>query len=127
MQDSILDLSFLHELSDGDPVYMFEIIVLYLDSMPSGLVHLAALIDGGLAYDDIQKQAHFLKSSANIVKVTGIHGHLVEIEKIARSGSGIEYLRTKMDEVKNIFSEALPLIEAEKEKYRNLVAAANKG
>ena len=84
MKAPLIDFDFLYNLAANDTNYVYDVIKLYLDTMPSGIEKLEQLIrvDGG--YEVIQKQAHFLKSSASVVKVRSMHDNLIEIEMLAR-------------------------------------------
>ncbi len=123
MELPLLDLSFLYELSDNDTVYIQEVIQLFLNTVPKGLKDLENAVRNTDDFDAIKKKAHFLKSSANIVKVRGMYDDLVEIEALARAEMGKDEITARLNNILVNFNEALPLIRAEKEKCEKI----NKG
>lgn len=117
-QTPLLDLSYLYELSDNDPKYIYDVIEIFLDNTPPGMVTLGELIHGSDDYDAIYKQAHFLKSSASIVKVRDMFEKLNQIERIARDDKNKEEITRLFSEIQLTFSEAMPEIMAVKEKNK---------
>lgn len=116
MNAPLLDLTFLYQLSENDPVYIRDVIKLFLDCATDGLAKLEKTIRETDDFDTIRKQAHFLKSSSNVVKVREMYDDLCRIEALAREESGKEEIVTRLDNILNNFNEALPLIKAEYEK-----------
>lgn len=116
----LLDLSFLYEISDNDEVYIVDVLKLFLESSKSGVAELAAAIHRD-DYQLIAKKAHFLKSSANIVKIKNMHANLVQIEQIAKDNIGKanadkSEIIARFEELMINFEAALPLIEAEQDR-----------
>jgi len=116
MQKPIVDFSFLHEISDEDPVYINEVIDIFLSTMPDGLTKLGNLIRSTDDWEATYKQAHFLKSSVSVIRVRDMFDKLGRIEKLAKTQGNKEEIKNTLDEVQAIFKEALPVILAEKEK-----------
>jgi len=118
METPIVDVDFLYNLAANDPLYVYEVIKLYLDTMPQGLDKLEQSIRKQGDYDVIQKQAHFLKSSASVVKVKGMYDNLIEIEILARQRTGKDEMVELLDRILANFKEALPVITAERDKCK---------
>lgn len=116
MNTPVVDFSFLYDLSGNDKTYIYEVIQLYMDTMPPGLEKLEQLILKTNDYEAIHRQAHFLKSSASIVKVRGMYDDLIEIEILGRQHTGKEEMTARLDHILANFKEAYPLILAEKER-----------
>jgi HPt (histidine-containing phosphotransfer) domain-containing protein len=116
MTAPLIDFDFLYGLASNDKKYVHEVIKLYLDTMPAGLERLEQSIRNGSDYEVIQKQAHFLKSSASVVKVDGMYDDLIAIEGLARQCTGLDEMVTKLDHMLSVFKQAEPTIIAEKKK-----------
>lgn len=111
-------------MSDDDSVYVFEVVELFLKNVPAGLARLEETIRNTDDFETIQKQSHFLKSSANIIKVRGMYDDLVRMEALARAKTGKEEIEQLLEKLLLIFSEARPVLEAEQEKNRPKKAKA---
>jgi PAS domain S-box-containing protein len=114
----LLDLSFLYDISENDPNYIYDVIDLFLSAMPDGLAKLEKLIYETKDWDEINKQAHFLKSSVSVINIREMYNNLAQIETLSRQ-------RTSMTEIKEIlkdtvatFSEALPQLQKIREDNR---------
>jgi len=118
MSTPTIDLSYVQGLSGNDPTYMRDIINIYLDTMTPGLEVLKKLIDETDDWEAIHKQAHFLKSSAGIIKVADLYNNLVEIDMTARSKSNKERIIELYGILSADFSAALPLLIAERDKKK---------
>jgi HPt (histidine-containing phosphotransfer) domain-containing protein len=114
----LIDFDFLYNLAGNDTVYVFEVIKLYLDTMPAGLERLEQAVRNSDDFDVIHKQAHFLKSSASIVKVRNMHEDLIGIEMLARQQTGKDEMIKRLDDLLVNYREALPLILAERDKCK---------
>jgi len=115
MTTPLLDLSYLEEISGKDQNYIQQVLILYLDAVPEGLSKLEELLKTD-DYPAIQKQAHFLKSSAAIIKVRDMFDNLKEIDMLARQETGKDIMVERMASIKTHFEEALPLIKAERDR-----------
>ena len=118
MSTPSIDLSYVQGLSGNDPTYMRDIINIYLETMTPGLEVLKKLIDETEDWEAIHKQAHFLKSSAGIIKVADLYNNLVEIDMTARGKSNKERILEVYNIVITDFSAALPLLIAERDKKK---------
>jgi hypothetical protein len=118
MSEALIDFSFVYEMSDNDKVYVHEISSLFLKTVSEGLKKLTEMVKTEDDYEVIRKQAHFLKSSANIIKVKGMYDELVKMEDLARGKAGKDKLKTQLNHLSTIFAAARPELEAEIEKTR---------
>jgi HPt (histidine-containing phosphotransfer) domain-containing protein len=118
---ALLDLSFLIDVSGNDPKYMSEIINIFLGTMPAGLVELEDIIRNSDDWDAIYKQAHFLKSSASIVRTGEVYENLARIEDLAREEKNKPEILALLDRVLDDFNRAHPLLIQEQEKYAALL------
>ncbi len=118
MDTPLLDLSYLQEISGSDSTYIYEVLNLFLDTVPKSLEILDQLIRETDDYDSIQRRAHSLKSSSSVIKVRDMFDNVARIDMLARSKSGKEEMRTRMDATLINFNEALPLIRAERKKNK---------
>ena len=117
-QAPLLDLSYLYELSGNDPRYIHDVIEIFLDNTPEGMTKLDELVRGTDDFDAIYKQAHFLKSSVSIVKVRDMYEKLNQMESIARTDKNKQEIINLLDDIQVTFSEALPEINAIKERNK---------
>jgi len=118
MKAPLIDFDFLYNLAANDTNYVYDVIKLYLDTMPGGIEKLEQLVRTESEFEVIQKQAHFLKSSASVVKVRSMHDNLIEIEMLARQHKDMDKITAKLDHIIETFKEALPVIVAEREKCK---------
>lgn len=114
MNAPLLDLSYLFEISYGDPQYVFDVLTLFIETFPPGLVNLEKLIRETDDFDAIHKQAHTLKSSASIIRIRGVYDDITRIDMLSRSGTGKEEIIARLDNILFNFRKALPLIQAER-------------
>jgi len=118
MENPIVDFEFLYEISEKDPVYITDVIDIFLNTMPDGLKKLKTLIELTEDWEGIYKQAHFLKSSVSVVRVRDMFNDLNQIEMLAKNKNGKEEIVSTFNTIQAIFDEALPVILAEKGKYK---------
>ena len=114
MSTPLLDLSYLFEVSGGDPVYIYEVLSLFIDTVPTTISTLNKTIRETDDYEAIHRQAHSLKSSAGIIKIRDMFDDINRIDMLSREKNGKAEIISRMDNVLSNFNKALPLIEAEK-------------
>jgi HPt (histidine-containing phosphotransfer) domain-containing protein len=115
MDTPVVDFSFIYEMSDNDTAYVYEVVSLYLSTLPDNVKNLERLITETDDFEAIQKQAHFLKSSANVIKIRGMYENLVAIEMLARAKTGKEEMGPRLADILANFYEALPIMQAERD------------
>ena len=116
MDTLILDLSFLEEVSENDASYIHEVLSLFLESVPDKIQELNRLVKTGNDFEAIRQLAHFLKSSANIVRVRDMYDGLARMEILAKQHTGKEEIVAIMNAMMENFNEAMPLILAEQQR-----------
>lgn len=113
MSQKLVDFSFVYDMSDNDTAYVHEVATLFLNTVTDGLVKLEDLINTSDDLEQIRRQAHFLKSSANIIKVKGMYDDLIAIEALAREGQSKERMMPMLSNLLSTFEQARPELEAE--------------
>ncbi len=116
MKNSIVDFSYLQELSGNDPGYISEVLNLFLGTMPDGLAQLGRLVRGGTDYDGIYRQAHFLKSSVSVVRVRDMFDNLGKLETLGKNNAPLNDMLAVLEVLEQTYSEAHPVLVAEKER-----------
>ncbi len=114
---SLIDFGFLQEISGNDPGYIYDVLEIFLGSVPQGIQSLNHLIINTEDWDAIQKQAHTLKSSLGIVRIGNLHELMAKIEERAIKRLDKEAVIALGREISETFNNAMPILEAEKEKY----------
>lgn len=118
MSNNLVDLSFLDELSGGDPKYKYDVLEIFMSTVPDGLNNLKRLVEEGKDLQEASKQAHALKSSVSIVKITDMYDRLLEIETLGREERDLDRIREVFTLIMETFNEAEPVLLAEKEKNK---------
>jgi HPt (histidine-containing phosphotransfer) domain-containing protein len=121
METPTLDLSYLYEVSDNNDNYVAEVINLFLETVPSRLIELEQKVKETDDYHSIMHHAHFLKSSANIIKIKNMHGNLAKIEVLAKQQTGKAEMIDLISEINEVFNSALPLIKLEEERHKTKI------
>jgi HPt (histidine-containing phosphotransfer) domain-containing protein len=112
IQHPLIDLSYINEISGGDEGYIREVVGIFVDTMASGMPKLTDLIRNSGDFDSIQKQAHFLKSSAGIIKITGVYDNLVKIDLLSKQRTGLDEIKQSLNVIITNYNEALPFLIA---------------
>ncbi len=118
VENPLIDMSYILDISGGDPMYMYEITGIFLDTMLSGLPKLKELIEDGSDFEKIHKQAHYLKSSAGIIKVRNNYDNLIKIDTLSQMKADLEEITTLFNSIETNFNEALPALIEIKEKNK---------
>ena len=118
MSNNLVDFSFVYEMSDNDKAYVHELTGLFLNTVSEGLEKLAGLVNAYEDLDQIRRQAHFLKSSANVIKVKGMFEDFVKLEALAREGEPKDKMMPLLSNLLATFADARPELVAEIEKTR---------
>ena len=109
-----IDLSYLREISGNDPGYMSEVMGIFIDTMKTGLPKLGELVMGAGDFAEIQKQAHFLKSSASIVKIGGVYENLIIIDNLSKQKADLPGIKQAYQIIEEKYNEALPVLNEER-------------
>jgi len=118
MSQPLLDMTFLYDISDNDPTYIYDVIDLFLGAMPEGLVKLNKLLNETDDWEAIHKQSHFLKSGVTVIKVGNVFDELDKIEALSRKHEGKAEMITIMKNINAAFNEVIPELLAIKEKNK---------
>lgn len=114
---SLIDFGFLQEISGNDPGYIYDVLEIFLGSVPQGIESLNNLIINTDDWDAIQKQSHTLKSSLGIVRIGNLHELMAKIEELAIKRADKDLVLDLAKEISETFNNAMPILEAEKDKY----------
>jgi hypothetical protein len=118
MDASSVDFSYVYELSGDDDGYIYDVISLYLASIPEKLAELEKEVLDNKDYKIIADHAHTLKSSSIVIKIKDMYSDLVSIETLARNEADYDEILGKMKGLMHNFKLALPVLIAEQEKYK---------
>jgi HPt (histidine-containing phosphotransfer) domain-containing protein len=123
-KSSLVDLSFLFELAEMDPKFISDVLDIFLDTMPEGLDKLESLLNEKSDWEAISKQAHFLKSSTSVVRISDMFDKLHDIEKLAREETPDEATIVAIfTNIKDMFTEAHPTLMSENQRFKKTLAA----
>ncbi|MBA3827731.1 MAG: Hpt domain-containing protein [Taibaiella sp.] len=114
--ESLIDFSFLYEISYGDASCFVEIIDIFLTSVPDAVRKLHDLIHDTDDWEETSRQAHFIKSSVSVVKVRDMYDTLGLIEKLAKEKRDKDEMVRLFGTVEATLNESYPVLEAEKVK-----------
>ena len=117
MEQDLVDLDFLYQISGKDPVYMYELITIFMEVVQPGVAKLKEIVAETNDFNAIHKQAHYLKSSAAIIKIKGIFEDLTRIVALATEHKGKEEIEAITANIVANFNKAIPFLLAEKGKY----------
>jgi len=116
MSNTLVDFSYLYEVSSNDPKYIYDIVNLFLENFPGQLIKLEEVIRSQAEWIVIQKQAHSMKSSVLFVKIQGLFDSFYGIEMLARQTTGREQMLEKLESVLATYKLAYPVLIAERDK-----------
>lgn len=120
-QEQTVDFSFLYEIANNDPDYIYEVLQLFMETFAAGLSNLENLIPVNERFEEICRQAHYLKSSVSVVKIESIFQNLANMEALAKEKTEAQKIRKLIEETRHIFEQANPVILAEMEKCKTLL------
>lgn len=112
IQHPLIDLSYIREISGDDEGYIREVVGIFVDTMSTGMPKLTDLIRNSGDFDGIQKQAHFLKSSAGIIKINGVYDNLVKIDTLSKQQTGLDEIKQSLNIIITNYNEVLPFLIA---------------
>ncbi|MBC7554215.1 MAG: hypothetical protein H7257_09570 [Taibaiella sp.] len=114
----LIDMTYIHDIAGTDPVYIYEITGIFIDTMSVGIPKLGKLIEDESEFDKIHAQAHYLKSSAGIIKLRDNYESLIKIDKLAQQNENREEIKNLFNLLWANFQEALPELLAVREKNK---------
>jgi HPt (histidine-containing phosphotransfer) domain-containing protein len=104
----LIDMTYIQEISGNDPMYIKEVTGIFLETMKNGLPKLQDLIMNTNDYEAIHKQAHFLKSSASIIRIRDTYENLVRIDAMSKQNTGLVLMQELVQSISINFNDALP-------------------
>jgi len=113
----LVDFTFLHELAQDDREYMHDVLSIFINTMPDGLLELRMFTEEG-DFDKIAKQAHALKSSFGVVKIKDLYHQLADVERFAMDRQNLGTIKKLVTEIYEIYSEAHPVVLHEWERHK---------
>ncbi len=118
METNLVDLGFIYQLSDGDTKYIYDVLSIFIATIPEKLNEFSILVKQGSPDDfvKIEEQAHFLKSSSSIVKIDDMYAGLAKIEALAKAKKGMDEIVKLLDRILINFNLAMPILIAEQQK-----------
>lgn len=118
VEKPVIDMSYILDISGGDPMYMYDITGIFLDTMLDGLPKLKKLIEGKEDFEKIHKQAHYLKSSAGIIKIGNNYESLIKIDTLSQQKSSMDEIAELFYSIVANFEAALPELHEIRDKNK---------
>lgn len=115
-EQPLVDFSYVEDLSGGKPEYMKQVLTIFTDNTYPGVDELERLIKANADYDQISKQAHFLKSSVGIIKIKDMYDTFKAIEMLGKEKGSREEIERLFGIVLDTFAKAKPIIKARMKK-----------
>jgi|SRR5690606_33634359 len=109
-KNEIVDFTALEDMAEGSEDFIRSVLKVFMENTPEALKKLVNMVEEKANYEDIKKQAHFLKSSFGIVQVVGIHQKLQTIENFAQESGKRQEIESLTREVDLLFRQAIPII-----------------
>lgn len=107
-----VDLSMLYELAGDDKEYKITIINMFLQSMPETI----AKIEQAIAvqdWDQVQKSAHYAKSSVSVVQVPELYHLAHQIELAAKNRTNLEAIPDDLVVLRKKYAAVEQFLKAE--------------
>jgi HPt (histidine-containing phosphotransfer) domain-containing protein len=115
-QDQVyIDFSFLDGLSVTDDKFKREVINIFLANAPGSVARLDEIVRNQDEWEEIYKQAHYLKSSFSVIKISNINDLLQKIEQLAKKETKRDEIEAATKELVGIFEKALPILIHERD------------
>ncbi|MFN1834695.1 Hpt domain-containing protein [Balneola sp. MJW-20] len=104
---TILDLSYLVEITDGEPGVMTEMIQLVVDETPRQLEDIRSSIEQE-QWEKVRAEAHKVKPIFLYVGLNELNQKMQEIEEQAGGSKDLNTVKTLIGEIEETFNEILP-------------------
>lgn len=114
-EEVYIDFSFLDSLSAADDKFKREVISIFLANTPGSVEKLDEIVHNQEEWEEIYKQAHYLKSSFSVIKISHINELLQKIEQLAKKETRRTEIEAATKELVEIFDKALPLLIHERD------------
>lgn len=110
--NKVTNLDYLKDIAKGDTIFIHEMISIFLEENPIEIKNLEQAISEQ-HFENIKATSHHMKSTIPFVGIDILIGkHLVDIEKLATSKTGIEIIKTLFEEVKIVCDKAFLELKA---------------
>lgn len=116
-ENQVFNLTYLHELSDGDHEFEQEMIGIYLEEVPEALTELKANFDQ-TSWIELANGIHKMRSKIRILGLEAAMGLAVEIENALKQGQKSQHIQNKIKEFFQIMESSIH--HAKSLKPRNL-------
>lgn len=107
---TILDLSYLIEITDGNPDVMTEMIQLVVDETPRQISGIKTNIQQQ-NWEKVRAEAHKVKPIFLYVGLTGLNEKMQDIEDKAANEQNAVRLQELIDEIEETFDEIVPQLK----------------
>ena len=108
---TILDLSYLIEITDGNPEVMTEMIQLVVDETPQQISSIKKNV-GEKNWEKVRAEAHKVKPIFLYVGLSGLNEKMQKIEdKAAEKKLDADVLKVLIDEIEETFNEIVPQLK----------------
>ncbi|MDP4185113.1 MAG: Hpt domain-containing protein [Bacteroidota bacterium] len=111
-QQKIINLKYLREISDGEPVMIREIIEMFISQVPEFIENLKLFLNEK-RYVELGKEAHKAKSSVMIVGMDQLGKRLKELQLLTEHGEGSERYQEYVEEFINLCNQSIIELEEE--------------
>jgi len=101
----IIDLSYLNEVSGGDPDFEIELINTFIEQAPAFMDRLTLLLNEK-KYPEMTPVAHKFKSSLTVFGMYTVYEKILKVETDTRAELNLDGLPALLDEIKVMVAEA---------------------
>ena len=102
----IYDLSYLNEVSGGDPDFEIELMNTFIGQAPAFMDRLTLLLNEK-KYPEMTPVAHKFKSSLTVFGMYTIYEKILKVETDTRAELNLETLPQLLEEIKTMVAEAI--------------------
>ncbi len=103
-QDPVINLNYLKEISGGDTGIISKTIEKFLETTPDILDQMDDHLEQG-DHNSLGRAAHKLKSSVAFMGIDAIKETILEIERITKTGQGVDELGTHVKKVRVVLEQ----------------------
>lgn len=103
---SIVDLTYLETVCEGDKEFMREMIQAFVSSVPGSINEIKTLASGG-EWAEVAKVSHKMKPSVTFMGIEPMKEKIVELETGAKKGDEPVMLQKLIGEIEQIVQRAI--------------------
>ena len=108
----IIDLSYLNEVSGGDPDFEIELINTFIEQAPAFMDRLTLLLNEK-KYPEMTPVAHKFKSSLTVFGMYTVYEKILKVETDTRAEINLDGLPTLLEGIKSMVVEAVEELNKE--------------